>query len=87
LAQKTETTRRFRKHADAERPFKREKEAMAIREQVQAVLGNLPGAEKKVAHAFLANYPSIGLSTIAELATLAGASAPTVSALRRAARL
>jgi DNA-binding MurR/RpiR family transcriptional regulator len=58
---------------------------MAIREQVQAELGNLPGAEKKIAHAFLANYPSIGLSTIAELATLAGASAPTV--LRFVARL
>ncbi|EDQ33263.1 Transcriptional regulator [Hoeflea phototrophica DFL-43] len=58
---------------------------MAIREQVQAELGNLPGAEKKIAHAFLANYPSIGLSTIAELAALAGASAPTV--LRFVARL
>ena len=45
---------------------------MAIREQIQAALGTLPGAEKKVAHAFLANYPSIGLSTIAELAALAG---------------
>lgn len=58
---------------------------MAIREQVQAVLGSLPAAEKKIAHAFLANYPSIGLSTIAELAALAGASAPTV--LRFVARL
>lgn len=58
---------------------------MAIREQVQAALGGLPSAEKRVAHAFLANYPSIGLSTIAELATLAGTSAPTV--LRFAARL
>lgn len=51
---------------------------MAIRETVQTALGSLPGAEKKVAHAFLANYPSIGLSTIAELAALAGVSAPTV---------
>ncbi|MEM5470576.1 MurR/RpiR family transcriptional regulator [Hoeflea sp. AS60] len=58
---------------------------MAIREQVQAALGTLPGAEKKVAHSFLANYPSIGLSTIAELAALAGTSAPTV--LRFVARL
>jgi DNA-binding MurR/RpiR family transcriptional regulator len=58
---------------------------MAIREQVQAALGTLPGAEKKIAHAFLANYPSIGLSTIAELAALAGTSAPTV--LRFVARL
>ncbi|OCW58136.1 MurR/RpiR family transcriptional regulator [Hoeflea olei] len=58
---------------------------MAIREQVQASLGVLPGAEKKVAHAFLANYPSIGLSTIAELAALAGTSAPTV--LRFVSRL
>jgi DNA-binding MurR/RpiR family transcriptional regulator len=58
---------------------------MAIREQVQTALGTLPGAEKKIAHAFLANYPSIGLSTIAELAALAGTSAPTV--LRFVARL
>lgn len=58
---------------------------MAIREQVQSALGTLPAAEKKVAHAFLANYPSIGLSTIAELAGLAGTSAPTV--LRFVARL
>lgn len=58
---------------------------MAIREQVQAALGILPGAEKKIAHAFLANYPSIGLSTIAELAALAGTSAPTV--LRFVSRL
>jgi DNA-binding MurR/RpiR family transcriptional regulator len=58
---------------------------MAIREQVQEILGSLPAAEKKVAHAFLANYPSIGLSTIAELGALAGASAPTV--LRFVARL
>ena len=58
---------------------------MVIREEVQAALGTLPGAEKKIAHAFLANYPSIGLSTIAELAALAGTSAPTV--LRFVARL
>ena len=58
---------------------------MAIREQVQTALGTLPVAEKKIAHAFLANYPSIGLSTIAELAALAGTSAPTV--LRFVARL
>ncbi|MBV6648340.1 MurR/RpiR family transcriptional regulator [Hoeflea alexandrii] len=58
---------------------------MAIREQVQTALGTLPGAEKKIAHAFLANYPSIGLSTIAELAALAGTSAPTV--LRFVSRL
>lgn len=51
---------------------------MTIREQVHTVLGALPGAEKKVAHAFLANYPSIGLSTIAELAKAAGTSSPTV---------
>ncbi|MCY0092576.1 MurR/RpiR family transcriptional regulator [Hoeflea ulvae] len=58
---------------------------MAIREQIQAALGTLPGAEKRIAHAFLANYPSIGLSTIAELASLAGTSAPSV--LRFVARL
>jgi len=51
---------------------------MATREQVHAILGRLPSAEKKVAHAFLANYPSSGLSTIAELASAAGTSAPTV---------
>ena len=49
---------------------------MTIREQVHLKLGALPGAEKKVAHAFLAQYPSAGLSTIAELAKAAGTSAP-----------
>ncbi len=51
---------------------------MSIRNKVHASLGSLPGAEKKVAHAFLAHYPSAGLSTIAELALAAGTSAPTV---------
>ncbi|MAY62845.1 MAG: sugar isomerase [Rhizobiales bacterium] len=51
---------------------------MSIRDQVHAILGALPGAEKKVAHAFLAQYPSSGLSTIAALAEVAGTSAPTV---------
>jgi len=51
---------------------------MSIRNQVHAGLGTLPGAEKKVAHAFLAHYPTAGLSTIAELAQAAGTSAPTV---------
>jgi Transcriptional regulators len=58
---------------------------MTIREKVLEILGGLPGAEKKVAHAFLANYPSSGLSTIAELAATAGTSAPTV--LRFVSRL
>lgn len=58
---------------------------MAIREKVLEILGALPGAEKKVAHAFLASYPSGGLATIAELAATAGTSAPTV--LRFVSRL
>lgn len=58
---------------------------MSIREHIQKALGGLPGAEKKVAHAFLAKYPALGLSTIAEMAAAAGTSAPTV--LRLVARL
>lgn len=58
---------------------------MGTREQVHAALGQMTDAERKVAHAFLANYPSSGLSTVAEFAELAGTSAPTV--LRFVSRL
>ncbi|CAN0655381.1 SIS domain-containing protein [Nitratireductor aquimarinus] len=58
---------------------------MGMKEQVHAALGQMTGAERKVAHAFLANYPSSGLSTVAEFAALAGTSAPTV--LRFVSRL
>lgn len=58
---------------------------MGTREQVHNALGLMTDAEKKVAHAFLANYPSSGLSTVAEFADRAGTSAPTV--LRFVSRL
>ncbi|EKF18257.1 MurR/RpiR family transcriptional regulator [Nitratireductor pacificus] len=58
---------------------------MGTREQVHEALGQMTDAERKVAHSFLANYPSSGLSTVAEFAELAGTSAPTV--LRFVSRL
>ncbi|MEQ9248071.1 MAG: MurR/RpiR family transcriptional regulator, partial [Nitratireductor sp.] len=58
---------------------------MGTKEQVHGALGQMTDAERKVAHTFLANYPSIGLSTVAEFAGLAGTSAPTV--LRFVSRL
>ena len=51
---------------------------MGTKELVHGALGQMTDAERKVAHAFLANYPSTGLSTVAEFAGLAGTSAPTV---------
>ena len=55
------------------------------KEQIHQALGGLTDAERRVAHAVLANYPMSGMSTVAELAAAAGTSAPTV--LRFVARL
>ncbi len=58
---------------------------LGTKEQVHGALAQMTDAERKVAHTFLANYPSSGLSTVAEFAGLAGTSAPTV--LRFVSRL
>jgi len=49
-----------------------------LRSSVQASLGTLTVAERKVARAFLAHYPISGLETLAQLAERAGVSGPTV---------
>ncbi len=58
---------------------------MSIRDDIHALIGDLTAAEKRVARALLANYPSIGLTTTSEFSEAAGTSAPTV--LRFVSRL
>ncbi len=57
----------------------------SVAEQVRAQLERLPGAERRVARALLAHYPTAGLDTAARLAEHAGTSTPTV--VRFVARL
>jgi DNA-binding MurR/RpiR family transcriptional regulator len=56
-----------------------------IKDEIFARMDHLSPAEKKVARALLAEYPSAGLTSAATLAKVAGTSTPTV--LRLASRL
>lgn len=58
---------------------------MPINDEIFARMGELSPAEKKVARALLASYPSAGLESAAALAKAAGTSTPTV--LRLVTRL
>ena len=58
---------------------------MTIDEEIFARMGELSPAEKKVARALLASYPSAGLESAATVAKAAGTSTPTV--LRLVTRL
>ena len=58
---------------------------MRIKDEIFARMDELSPAEKKVARALLAEYPSAGLTSAASLAKVAGTSTPTV--LRLSARL
>lgn len=49
-----------------------------VRHLIHATMDGMSNGERKVARALLANYPSAGLTTVAELASIAGVSAPTV---------
>lgn len=49
-----------------------------VRRLLMARLDQLSNSERKVARALLANYPTAGLTTVADLAELAGVSPPTV---------
>lgn len=51
----------------------------SVAARLQGNLGTLPGAERRVARALLADYPSAGLGTLNSLAAAAGVSAATVS--------
>jgi len=59
--------------------------SQTLSEQIFARMGELSPAERKVARALLASYPSAGLASAAALAKAAGTSSPTV--LRLVSRL
>ena len=59
--------------------------ATSISELIADRLDAMPGGERRAAHALVANYPLIGLRTVADFAQAAGVSSPTI--LRFVARL
>jgi DNA-binding MurR/RpiR family transcriptional regulator len=61
------------------------KDGSNIAEQVRDCLCTLTASEKRAAQTLLANYPVLGLETVAKFAAQAGVSAPTI--LRFVARL
>lgn len=60
-------------------------ERTEVRELVRQRMDCMTKGERKVARVLLARYPSAGLTTVAEVATMSGVSAPTV--LRFASRI
>lgn len=56
-----------------------------IAELIADRMGELPAGERRAAQTLVANYPLIGLKTVAEFAQAAGVSSPTI--LRFVARL
>lgn len=59
--------------------------ASSIAETVTDRLTDMPARERRAAHALIANYPMLGLKTVAEFAQRASVSSPTI--LRLVARL
>ncbi|ADZ71975.1 MurR/RpiR family transcriptional regulator [Polymorphum gilvum] len=57
----------------------------ALVEQIRQRLDDFTATERRAAHALLANYPMLGLETVAQFAEAAGVSSPTI--LRFVARL
>lgn len=57
----------------------------SIAETIAARIDTMPSGERKAAHALIANYPMLGLRTVAEFSARAGVSSPTI--LRFVARL
>lgn len=57
----------------------------SIAELIADRIGAMPAGERRAAQALIANYPLIGLKTVAEFAQAAGVSSPTI--LRFVARL
>jgi DNA-binding MurR/RpiR family transcriptional regulator len=57
----------------------------SISELIAEKIGAMPASERKAAQTLIANYPLIGLRTVAEFSTQAGVSSPTI--LRFVARL
>lgn len=56
-----------------------------VAELISARMDAMPAGERRAAHALIANYPVIGLKTVAEFSQAAGVSSPTI--LRFVARL
>lgn len=59
--------------------------AGSVAELVSDLIDNLPSGERRAAQTLMSNYPVVGLKTVAEFATQAGVSSPTI--LRFVARL
>ncbi len=59
--------------------------AASIAELIADRIDAMPTGERRAAHALVANYPMIGLKTVADFSTQAGVSSPTI--LRFVARL
>ena len=59
--------------------------ATSIAERIAERIDGLPAGERRAAQALVANYPMIGLKTVADFSTQAGVSSPTI--LRFVARL
>jgi len=52
--------------------------ATHLAEMIVAKSGDLPPGERKAAQALIANYPMLGLKTVAEFSARAGVSSPTI---------
>src|SRR4029453_16197158 len=58
---------------------------MSVAEQIADRIGVMPASERRAAQTLIANYPLIGLKTVADFSQQAGVSSPTI--LRFVARL
>jgi DNA-binding MurR/RpiR family transcriptional regulator len=52
--------------------------ATSIAEMIVARVDAMPAGERRAAHALIANYPMLGLKTVAEFSARAGVSSPTI---------
>ena len=52
--------------------------AESVAESIAARLGGMPAGERRAAQTLISNYPVLGLKTVAEFATQAGVSSPTI---------
>ncbi len=65
--------------------MKGEKVEMSVAEQIADRIDAMPAGERRAAQTLIANYPLIGLKTVADFSAAAGVSSPTI--LRFVARL
>jgi DNA-binding MurR/RpiR family transcriptional regulator len=50
----------------------------SVAELIADRVGGMPAGERRAAHALVANYPVVGLKTVAEFSAAAGVSSPTI---------